>query len=826
MTKEDQPNTCTHDYQHIAQNIDDLNDPTQQNKLYLNEENALSFTDDTDTQCDYSISNHTSDIPNTNDNHTSCMPTHTAIQYNENGMFTAKLMNDTPIEIFIDNGATPSNLPLRTYNKFPILHTYPKTESNTPIHTGGGMITSHFWLEIPLKLQYQTIQIKALVCDSECPYDLILGRTSMAQLSAWQDYATNKLYMQQISIPLTLRNNVRILPGKTGIVTLTLRPNKTSFTSRHTIMGKGMAYVKPLDQTLPLRPIEIEFENNHCCMEVHNTSDSTVEFLYGQEMAYFDARSKGLVQINNSKHFPIDQYLHDRMTPATLSPSPLAYEKPIHPTEMPRIATCTEIPIDDTNKSTPGDKYPWLDPDDPRRNMTDKEILRMKLNLKDSILKEKEEFLMKVEQFTDVFSLRDEIGTCPFIEVHFKLKDETPFFVRPYPMREEQKKVIQKEMDRLEHLGIIPKGLTSYSSPVVLVKRKNQNLYQVCSDFHILNEKLVKINHALPLVRDCIEQLGRKKCHYLSTIDLRDAFHTLRLALSSQKYCGITLYYGSPTYHYLCMGMGMSVSPQIWQQFVDLVFQDDLIKRKQNFDVIMDDTFIHSTAEEHMDDLIDLFKVLRKYGLKLSPHKCQFFKKKIVYMGLEFQIQEDKVCYTPLKDKCDAIQNLESPKTLRQTRAFCGMVNFLSSFLPNLRRLLIPIYDLQKKVKKFKWTEEAKRAFNDIKKLLISPPVLKAPTPDGLFRLESDTSREGVGGTLLQKQGDEWVVIGYHSKRLPKSAKNFSVTELELTGLLVNIHGFMQLLHNRIYNRLKISKRIRNAYKRCIEQITQLYRHT
>ena len=96
----------------------------------------------------------------------------------------------------------------------------------------------------------------------------------------------------------------------------------------------------------------------------------------------------------------------------------------------------------------------------------------MKLNLKDPILnkKEIEEFLMKVEQFTDVFSLRDEIGTCPFIEVHLKLRNETPFFVRPYPMREERKKVIQKEMDRLKHLGIIRKGLTSYSSPVVLVK--------------------------------------------------------------------------------------------------------------------------------------------------------------------------------------------------------------------------------------------------------------------------------------------------------------------------------------------------------------------
>ena len=261
------------------------------------------------------------------------------------------------------------------------------------------------------------------------------------------------------------------------------------------------------------------------------------------------------------------------------------------------------------------------------------------------------------------------------------------------------------------------------------------------------------------------------------------------------------------------MGMGMSVSPKIWQQFIDLVFQDELIKCKENFDVIMDDTFIHSTAEEHMDDLMDLFNVLRKYGLKLSPHKCQFFKKKIVYMGLEFQIQEDKVCYTPLKDKCDTIRNLESPKTLRQTRAFCRMVNFLSSFLPNLHRLLIPIYDLQKKAKKFKWTEEAKKAFNEIKKLLINPQVLKAPTPGGLFRLESDTSREGMGGTLLQKQGNEWVVIGYHSKRLPKTAKNFGITELKLTGLLVNIHGFMQLLCYRYFEVLVDHKVIKYMVK-------------
>ena len=127
---------------------------------------------------------------------------------------------------------------------------------------------------------------------------------------------------------------------------------------------------------------------------------------------------------------------------------------------------------------------------------------------------------------------------------------------------------------------------------------------------------------------------------------------------------------------------------------------------------------------------------------------------------------------------------------------------------------MIPIYNLQKKSKKFKWTEEAEKAFKDIKELLISPPVLKAHTLDGLFQLESDTSHEGIGSTLLfQKQGNEWVVIGYHSKRLPTSAKNFGVTELELTRLLVNIHGFMQLLCNQYFEVLVDHKAIEHMVK-------------
>ena len=134
------------------------------------------------------------------------------------------------------------------------------------------MIESHFWIEIPLKLDNQVIQIKALVCDSECPYDIVLGCTSLVQLTAWQDYAFKWLYIQQISIPLISKNNVRILPSQTVIISLVLKLSKTSFVPCHTITGKDIAYAIPFDLTLPLRPVEIEFENNRCCLEVCNTS--------------------------------------------------------------------------------------------------------------------------------------------------------------------------------------------------------------------------------------------------------------------------------------------------------------------------------------------------------------------------------------------------------------------------------------------------------------------------------------------------------------------------------------------------------------------------
>ena len=216
------------------------------------------------------------------------------------------------------------------------------------------------------------------------------------------------------------------------------------------------------------------------------------------------------------------------------------------------------------------DPYPWLDSDDPRRNMTDEEILRLKVPLDKSVLTaaEKEHLIQLMLENTEAFSICNEIGTCPFFEVKLKLRDDKPFFVRPYNIREDQKPIIQKEIDRLEKLGIIKKGLTGYSSPILLVKHKplvikQQNLYRVVTDFRVLNERLVRVNHAFPIVQDCLEATGTSKCEAMSVLDLHDAYHTLPLAEDSQKYCSLTPYYGSPTYVYLRMGMGMSCSPAL-----------------------------------------------------------------------------------------------------------------------------------------------------------------------------------------------------------------------------------------------------------------------
>ena len=92
--------------------------------------------------------------------------------------------------------------------------------------------------------------------------------------------------MQQISIPIEAKNNVGIFPGHTGIVSATLKIGKATLTPRNTIMGKGVAFIRPFDSTLPLWPITVKLENNKCCLEIHDSLNSTVEFTFGKDRLF------------------------------------------------------------------------------------------------------------------------------------------------------------------------------------------------------------------------------------------------------------------------------------------------------------------------------------------------------------------------------------------------------------------------------------------------------------------------------------------------------------------------------------------------------------
>ena len=133
--------------------------------------------------------------------------------------------------------------------------------------------------------------------------------------------------------------------------------------------------------------------------------------------------------------------------------------------------------------------------------------------------------------------------------------------------------------------------------------------------------------------------------------------------------------------------------------------------------------------------MANLFQVLIRFALKISQHNFpQLFRDKLVYMGLEFLIKDGTAHYTAMRDKCDAIHNMKAPKSVKECRTFCGMVNFLSTFCKNLRQLLIPIYELTKKHAHFLWTDKHQKEFEEIKQLLIKPPVLRMVSGNGFFQ--------------------------------------------------------------------------------------------
>ena len=177
----------------------------------------------------------------------------------------------------------------------------------------------------------------------------------------------------------------------------------------------------------------------------------------------------------------------------------------------------------------------------------------------------------------------------------------------------------------------------------MLINRKVTKDKRVVTDFRHLNMHITKNNLAYPLLKDTFLMLGSSKCEVMSVLDLKDTFLSLQLAENLKKFCGILPYFGSPSYLYQRMPMGLNISSPIWQSYTNAILNCQ--QSRKYCEAIMDDLLLFTpTKSSHFEKLKDLLKALCKNGLKISPKKCQLFKTDLQYMGNTIFIRNKKVC--------------------------------------------------------------------------------------------------------------------------------------------------------------------------------------
>ena len=175
------------------------------------------------------------------------------------------------------------------------------------------------------------------------------------------------------------------------------------------------------------------------------------------------------------------------------------------------------------------------------------------------------------------------------------MTDKTPFFIRTFHAKDEDKDILDKEMKRLCYLGILKEDFSTYSSPVMLISKKMTKDKRVVTDFRHLNMCIAKNNLAYPLWKYPFALLGRSKCEVMYVLDLKDAFHSLRLTENIKKYCGILPYFLTVSYLYQRMPIDLNISPSIWQSYINAIL--DCLQCRRYCEAIMDDLLLFTPNE-------------------------------------------------------------------------------------------------------------------------------------------------------------------------------------------------------------------------------------
>ena len=389
--------------------------------------------------------------------------------------------------------------------------------------------------------------------------------------------------------------------------------------------------------------------------------------------------------------------------------------------------------------------------------------------------------------YSDVFSKdENDVGFCDWVKHEIKLIPGTkPIRQPPYRTGYHENIEIEKHVTKLLNSGMIERVVSPWSSPVLLVAKKDGKTRFV-QDYRKLNACTEQESYPLPRQDDALEALSGSK--YFTTADLTSGYYQIALSEEATKVsCFVTK---SGTYGFKRLPMGLSTSSHCFERLMETVLRG---LQYEELLVYMDDVIVFSSDEQqHVDRLGRMLSRLHEAGLKIKPSKTFMFQTRVKYLG---HIVDEQGIHTD-PDKIEAIVKIDSPTNVKSLRSFLGLTGYYRKFIPNYGIITRPLNKLLKKKAKYIWDADCQKAFDTLKQSLCDNTILAYPDYMKPFILDTDASYVGCGAVLsqLDKNNDERP-IAYYSFALNDAQKNYGVTKLEMLGLVSAVRHFKTYLY-------------------------------
>ena len=349
------------------------------------------------------------------------------------------------------------------------------------------------------------------------------------------------------------------------------------------------------------------------------------------------------------------------------------------------------------------------------------------------------------------------------------------------------KPIVTQEVDKMLEGGIIRKSVSPWSSPIVLVKKKDGK-WRFCIDFRKINAITHKDAYPLPKIEETLDALSGAK--YFSTLDMASGYWQVELEEAAREKTAFSTPKG--LFEFNVMPFGLTNAPATFQRLMECVLAGLSVEQCL---IYLDDVIVFSHSfDEHLVRLENVFNKISNAGLTLKLEKCHFVKEEVKYLGHlvgSYGIKPDS-------EKLACILTYPTPADLKQLRQFLGFSGYYRRFIKNYARIAAPLYQLMKKTaKRFNWTTDCDQAFKELKNLLCSPPILSYPCFQLPFVLSTDASDRAIGAVLSQVKEGEEHPIAYWSRQLQKAEKNYSTIEREALAVVSAIKHFYPYLYGR-----------------------------